>query len=312
MVRGNVKMVSNKALLAKRLQENTLKHQEAQKEHVKELKELKRNIPIVDIQASPHQPRQFFAANELQELADSIAEIGLLQPISVRRVEKGYEIIAGERRLRAHQLLNKANIEAIVVDVNDEDAALLTLAENLKRQDLTDYEIYLGLHSLSPELKKNKQKLAKSLGMIREDMYKYLSYEKLPSYILQDLNQQPNVLSRTAATALKKFLTDHHNQAQEAERVLEQAWTKLLKKEIEQTKLALYAEKQLIQNQQSTVKKIVPMVQQLKLDGKVAGDIKFDQESLKVSLKIKGLTQDHVQQLEHFLQQLFNDTQTEV
>ena len=55
-------MVSNKALLAKRLQENTLKHQEAQKEHVKELKELKRNIPIVDIQASPHQPRQFFAA----------------------------------------------------------------------------------------------------------------------------------------------------------------------------------------------------------------------------------------------------------
>ena len=312
MVRGNVKMVSNKALLAKRLQENTLKHQEAQKEHVKELKELKRNIPIVDIQASPHQPRQFFAANELQELADSIAEIGLLQPISVRRVEKGYEIIAGERRLRAHQLLNKANIEAIVVDVNDEDAALLTLAENLKRQDLTDYEIYLGLHSLSPELKKNKQKLAKSLGMIREDMYKYLSYEKLPSYILQDLNQQPNVLSRTAATALKKFLTDHHNQAKEAERVLEQAWTKLLKKEIEQTKLALYAEKQLIQNQQSTVKKIVPMVQQLKLDGKVAGDIKFDQESLKVSLKIKGLTQDHVQQLEHFLQQLFNDTQTEV
>ena len=312
MVRGNVKMVSNKALLAKRLQENTLKHQEAQKEHVKELKELKRNIPIVDIQASPHQPRQFFAANELQELADSIAEIGLLQPISVRRVEKGYEIIAGERRLRAHQLLNKANIEAIVVDVNDEDAALLTLAENLKRQDLTDYEIYLGLHSLSPELKKHKQKLAKSLGMIREDMYKYLSYEKLPSYILQDLNQQPNVLSRTAATALKKFLTDHHNQAQEAERVLEQAWTKLLKKEIEQTKLALYAEKQLIQNQQSTVKKIVPMVQQLKLDGKVAGDIKFDQESLKVSLKIKGLTQDHVQQLEHFLQQLFNDTQTEV
>ena len=161
-------------------------------------------------------------------------------------------------------------------------------------------------------MKKNKQKLAKSLGMIREDMYKYLSYEKLPSYILQDLNQQPNVLSRTAATALKKFLTDHHNQAQEAERVLEQAWTKLLKKEIEQTKLALYAEKQLIQNQQSTVKKIVPMVQQLKLDGKVAGDIKFDQESLKVSLKIKGLTQDHVQQLEHFLQQLFNDTQTEV
>ena len=312
MVRGNVKMVSNKALLAKRLQENTLKHQEAQKEHVKELKELKRNIPIVDIQASPHQPRQFFAANELQELADSIAEIGLLQPISVRRVEKGYEIIAGERRLRAHQLLNKDNIESIVVDVNDEDAALLTLAENLKRQDLTDYEIYLGLHSLRPEMKKNKQKLAKSLGMIREDMYKYLSYEKLPSYILQDLNQQPNVLSRTAATALKKFLTDHHNQAQEAERVLEQAWTKLLKKEIEQTKLALYAEKQLIQNQQSTVKKIVPMVQQLKLDGKVAGDIKFDQESLKVSLKIKGLTQDHVQQLEHFLQQLFNDTQTEV
>lgn len=305
-------MVSSKELLAQRLQQNTLKHQEAQKEHVKELKELKRNIPITDIQPSPYQPRKLFAEIELQELADSIDEIGLLQPISVRRVEKGYEIIAGERRLRAHQLLNKTSIEAIIVDVSDEDASLLTLAENLKRQDLADYEIYLGLKSLNPELKKNKQKLAKSLGMIREDMYKYLSYEKLPASILQDLNQQPYLLARTAATALKKFLTDHKDHSIEATQILLNAWKKLLAKEIEQTKLAYYAEKQWLQAQQPTSTKAEIFVQKLQFDGKVAGDIKFDQESLKVSLKVKGLTNDHLQQLETLLQKLLKETHIEV
>lgn len=305
-------MVSSKELLAQRLQQNTLKHQEAQKEHVKELKELKRNIPIADIVSSPYQPRRLFAETELRELADSIDEIGLLQPISVRRVEKGYEIIAGERRLRAHQLLNKTSIEAIVVDVSDEDASLLTLAENLKRQDLADYEIYLGLKSLNPELKKNKQKLAKSLGMIREDMYKYLSYEKLPATILADLNQQPHLLSRTAATSLKKFLTDHKEQLAEATQILLQAWDHLRHKKIEQTKLALYAEKQWLQTQQPLIKESEVFVQKLKFDGKVAGDIKFDQESLKISVKLKGLTQDHLQQLEDLLQKLLQETHEKV
>jgi ParB family chromosome partitioning protein len=150
-------MVSTKELLAQRLQQNTQKHQQAQKEHVNDVKELRRNVQITDIQPSPNQPRKIFNQQDIEDLATSIEEIGLLQPIAVRRVQDKYELIAGERRLKAHQFLNKNTIEVIVIDASDEDVALLTLAENLKREDLTDYEIYVGLSSLNEKLKKNKQ-----------------------------------------------------------------------------------------------------------------------------------------------------------
>lgn len=78
-----------------------------------------------------------------------------MQPITVRKLDNlKYELIAGERRLRAHQLLGKSVIEAIIIDANNVEASLLTLAENLKRQDLTDYEIFIGLNSLDEKLKK--------------------------------------------------------------------------------------------------------------------------------------------------------------
>ena len=93
--------------------------------------------------------------------------------------------------MKAHQFLNKNTIEVIIIDASDEEVALLTLAENLKREDLTDYEIYVGLTSLDEKLK-NKQKLAKSLGMNREDMYKYLSFEKLPEELIEDLENSPH------------------------------------------------------------------------------------------------------------------------
>ena len=119
-------MVSNKELLAKKLQQNSQKHQQAQRELIQDLKELKRSVLISDINPSHYQPRKLFDDHEIQQLAESIESIGLLQPISVRRVKDSYQLIAGERRLRAHQKLNKQTIEVIVIDASDEDAALFT------------------------------------------------------------------------------------------------------------------------------------------------------------------------------------------
>src|SRR5699024_12044257 len=132
-------MVSTKELLAQRLQQNTQKHQQAQKEHVNDVKELRRNVQITDIQPSPNQPRKIFNQQDIEDLATSIEEIGLLQPIAVRRVQDKYEMRARERRLKSHQILNKNTIEVIVIDASDEEVELLNLAENLKREDLTDY-----------------------------------------------------------------------------------------------------------------------------------------------------------------------------
>ncbi|MCY0273972.1 MULTISPECIES: ParB/RepB/Spo0J family partition protein [Acinetobacter] len=296
-------MVSNKELLAKRLQQNTQKHQHAQKEHINDVKELRRNVQITDIQASPNQPRKLFNQQDIEDLAASIEEIGLLQPIAVRRINDKYELIAGERRLKAHQFLNKNTIEVIIIDASDEEVALLTLAENLKREDLTDYEIYVGLTSLDEKLKKNKQKLAKSLGMNREDMYKYLSFEKLPGELIEDLEKQPSLLARTAATAVKKFLSDHEENHEYAKAALFEAWSKLLNKEVEQTKLASLAEK-IFKSRETKEVIQTSIVHKIEYGGKVAGNIKFDHNTLKVSLKIGQFDDQNLQELETLLKRM--------
>jgi len=296
-------MVSNKELLAQRLQQNTQKHQLAQKEHVKDVKELRRNVLISDIHPSPNQPRRIFDQEQIEELALSIEAVGLLQPIAVRRVGEKYELIAGERRLKAHQFLNRSSIEVIVIDATDEEVALLTLAENLKREDLTDYEIFIGLNSLDESLKKNKQKLAKSLGMNREDMYKYLSFEKLPAELLNDLNEQPALIARTAATAIKKFLADHEDIAKQAEDALLKAWQKLIKKEVEQTKLTALAEKFL--NAKASDKPLsTSLVHKIEYAGKVAGNIKFNHDNLKISLKVSDIDEQHLIELDELLKKI--------
>ncbi|OTG79854.1 partitioning protein [Acinetobacter sp. ANC 4558] len=300
-------MISPKELLAQRLQKNTQKHHNSQQEQVNEIKELRRNVQISEIKMSPNQPRKVFDQKNIENLADSIHEIGLLQPITVRRVNDTYELVAGERRLRAHQFLNKKTIEVLIIDATDQDVALLTLAENLKREDLTDYEVYIGLSSLDEKLKKNKQKLAKSLGMNREDMYKYLSFEKMPKEIITDLNKNPDLLARTAATAVKKFLSDHNDQETEAKVALLNAWSKLLNKELEQTKLAIFAERLLHAkaNQKPISNSIVHKIEH---DGKIAGKINFDHNVLKISLKLNQLSDEDLNELEGVLSKLLQKT----
>ena len=301
-------MASTKELLAQKLKLNTEKHQQAQKDNIKELKEFRRNVPIEDISRSPNQTRKIFEESELKELADSIEEVGLLQPITVRKLDNlKYELIAGERRLRAHQLLGKSVIEAIIVDANNEEASLLTLAENLKRQDLTDYEVFVGLSALDEKLKKNKQRLANSLGLNREDMYKYLAYEKLPQVILNDLELNPGLLGRTAATAFKKFLSDHIQELSAAEAALLQGWEKVKDKKLEQTKVTAYAEKLLSQDPEKLT--TTSVVRKIEYDGKIAGNIKLNQKQLKVSLNISHIDETSLSQLESLLKELIQKSE---
>ena len=295
-------MNSTKALLAKKLQQNTHKHQVAQRENLRDVKEFRRQVLLDDIAINVDQPRRLFCESEILSLAESIQEIGLLQPISVRKTEGSkYQIIAGERRFRAHKLLGKSYIEAVILDVSLEEASLLTLAENLKRQDLADYEIYLGLTNLDESLKSNKQKLAKSLGMNREDMYKYLSYSQLPHFILKDLNENPLLLGRTAATAVKKFLADEANHQETALSILADLWSDLKIKKIEQTKISALASKRLHAL-------LVPVTQQpsksypFKFHGKTQGKIKYDNETLNISLKVENFNEDDLTQVQKFLE----------
>ena len=122
------------------------------------------NLPMYTIKPNPYQPRKHFDAISLNELSASIKEFGVIQPISVRRVEDGYEIIAGERRFRAAENIGLTEIPAIIMNADNNKSALLALLENLQREDLCFFEIAEGYQKLIREQGMTQDDLAKKLG----------------------------------------------------------------------------------------------------------------------------------------------------
>ena len=122
------------------------------------------NLPMYSIRPNPYQPRKHFDAISLKELSASIEEFGVIQPISVRRVEDGYEIIAGERRFRAAENIGLTEIPAIIMNADENKSALLALLENLQREDLCFFEIAEGYQKLIREQGMTQDDLARKLG----------------------------------------------------------------------------------------------------------------------------------------------------
>jgi ParB family chromosome partitioning protein len=141
-------------------------------------------LPLDVIQPNPLQPRQQFHAEAIAELAASIKEQGLLQPIVVRKAKAGYEVVVGERRVRAARLAGLAQIPAVVKD-DLEDIQMLSLAlvENLQREDLDPIEEARALKELITKAPMTQQKLALTVGKSREAIANSLRLLKLPSDI---------------------------------------------------------------------------------------------------------------------------------
>ena len=121
--------------------------------------------------------------------------------------------------------------------------------------------------------------------------------------MIEDLEKQPSLLARTAATAVKKFLSDHDENHENAKEALFEAWSKLLKKEVEQTKLASLAEK-IFKSRETKEVIQTSIVHKIEYDGKVAGNIKFDHNTLKVSLKMGQFDDQNLQELKAFLKRM--------
>ncbi|MCP3711320.1 ParB/RepB/Spo0J family partition protein [Paraburkholderia sp. CNPSo 3274] len=165
-------------------------------------------LSVAAIAPNPWQPRRIFNEAKLSELAESIREVGQIQPIVVRRVESGYQIVAGERRWRAHKVLGLDSIKAVVTDCSDSDMAVLAMVENVSRDDLSDYEISLSIRRTEKEFP-DRKRLAEALGLSRSGLFQFLSFDKLPAFILKDLDIQPRLLGANAAeaivSAIRKF-----------------------------------------------------------------------------------------------------------
>ena len=127
-----------------------------------------RLLPIYKIEPNPDQPRQDFDQEELEALSQSIAEHGVVQPLTVRELSTGYyQIVAGERRWRAARLANLSEIPAVVIEADDKKAMELALIENLQRQDLNPVEEALGYRSLMADYGMTQEETAQRVGKSR-------------------------------------------------------------------------------------------------------------------------------------------------
>ncbi len=142
-----------------------------------------KEIAISSIRANQYQPRKTFKSEELEELKNSISASGLLQPITVRKLseDNSYELVAGERRLRAVQLLGWTNITSIVRDYDDQTMLTLALIENLQRSDLNTVEEAEGYQRLSDEFGLTQSEIAKLVGKDRSTVANLLRILQLPT-----------------------------------------------------------------------------------------------------------------------------------
>ena len=158
-------------------------------------------IAIDQIEANPNQPRHEFDQEALEELAVSIRELGIIQPITLRQVaDNRYQIIAGERRWRASQLAGLTSIPAYIRTVNDENIMELALVENLQRQDLNAIEIALAYEHLLEESGMTQERISERVGKSRTAITNYLRLLKLPAQVQMAL--QKKVLDMGHARAL--------------------------------------------------------------------------------------------------------------
>lgn len=178
-------------------------------------------IRIEDIVTNPNQPRKVFSSEQIQSLAQSILENGLLQPLSVRKSGKGYELVAGERRLRALKSLEYKTAPCIIIDADENKSAVLALVENLQREDLNPFEEAFAISevigktgltqsqiaqrlSLSQSAVANKLRLLRLSQKEREVILKNNLTERHARALLriEDLNLRKKALYHIAASSL--------------------------------------------------------------------------------------------------------------
>lgn len=260
-------------------------------------------IDVNLIDPNPDQPRRLFSEESLESLVQSIREKGLLQPINVQKKADRFQLIAGERRWRAYRILNEQQIEAIVITVDDQNRAIYALAENIVREDLSDYEIGKAIRSIENEFP-SKTNLAEAIGINRTDMYRFLAFDSLPDFILNDLNLDPTLLSRTAAVQIKKILDDHQNSSVVLAS-LETAWGLLKDGNLQQTHITRFIKKALKDVyglNQATDEKIIQ-----NKSGSPIGRVNQTEKYWTVQLNVAGINEQQQEQILNFIRGILGE-----
>jgi ParB family chromosome partitioning protein len=167
------------------------------------------SIPIGQIAPNPNQPRKYFDSKAMEELSDSIAQYGLIQPITVRRCGRGYELIAGERRFRACIAAGLKEVPAVIIEADNNKSAILALLENLQREDLSFFEIAESYKSLIREQGMTQAEIALKMGKSQSSVANKIRLLKLPPRV-KKLIRDYNLTERHARALL--LLNDEEKQ----------------------------------------------------------------------------------------------------
>ena len=163
-------------------------------------------LPAASIRPNPAQPRKVFRSDALDELADSIRQHGILQPLSVRRCGTGYELIAGERRLRAAQIAGMTDVPCILMHMDDKESGMAAMVENLQRQDLDFLEEAWGIQRLLADFRMSQEQAARMLGKSQSAIANKLRILRHSEAVLVQIRQSG--LTERHARALLKLRSD--------------------------------------------------------------------------------------------------------
>jgi ParB family chromosome partitioning protein len=186
-------------------------------------------IPLAQLRPNPYQPRKHFNEDSIRELSESIKEHGVIQPIIVRKVLKGFEIIAGERRFRASQLVGLPTVPAVERNFSDQQVMEIALIENVQREDLNAMEIAVAYQAIIDQFSLTQEELSAKVGKSRSHIANFLRLLQLPESIKQYVSR--GTLSMGHARAIvgvkddkvKKELTETAISKQWSVRELEEA-----------------------------------------------------------------------------------------
>jgi ParB family transcriptional regulator, chromosome partitioning protein len=190
------------------------------------------DVHLGRIKENPWQPRIEIDSSELQELAATIEEHGLLQPIVLRKHDGDFQIVAGHRRVAAHKLLGKETVKAIVRDVSDSQMKILVAVENLQRKNLEVIEVAIYLHSLLSEGEMTQKELADKLGLTESYVSRHLGLLNLSAEVIEMIKQKIytnlkvlNAISKakeSSQVTFVEYIVEHKLSTTEAMTYLEQ------------------------------------------------------------------------------------------
>lgn len=166
-------------------------------------------LPLEEIEPNPNQPRRYFDEKAMTELRNSIAEYGVIQPITVRRTRGSYELVAGERRYRAAMMAGLGEIPAIIIDADSDKSAILALLENLQREDLSFFEVAESYKSLIKRQGMTQTELAEKVGKSQSSVANKMRLLKL-SPLVRKLVRDYDLTERHARALL--LLSDEKTQ----------------------------------------------------------------------------------------------------